>query len=1123
MGGSTPVTVNLGTTDPNWSIAGIGDFNKDGASDILWRKNDRTQLGYWKMGGSTVVGVDLGTTDPNWSIVGTGDFNKDGATDILWRKNDRTQLGYWDISSGKISGVDLGVTDPNWTIVGTGDFNKDGATDILWQKNDRTQLGYWKMGGSTVVGVDLGVTDPNLSVISNTNRTYLFYDSIVKEYNLYGSAGGFLGAALGDSWVNNGSIIQKFVGGVIAYLPTATAKASRTFVFSNDTWNKYQALGGVNGTLKEPSADITDIGGGNYLQNFATGRIITTKTGTYYVTGYIGGEYSGVGNVTGFLGVPLGDGYEANGSTIQKFVGGVIALLPTATAKASKTFVFSNASWQLYGNSINLLGLPTLNITELSTKEGWIQSFEKGSLYIDRNGHSEIYNLHDPAARQLAKQVQNGNNNDLDTAKRVAEALRKAGYNVRVIADALANTFTLSGSQQGYVLMTYGLSISGLGLDTRQIADLLFDGGATVGNIAQSFNYYGYGLDKLADALKNGVTKFKGIGLTYDEIALGIRSSGYEVDARALSDLLRKQGASLQDISNALQDAYQQPRRQVNTLGEFADLLADLKLGGQQILSVLKTINTDLIEVTRALQSITITKDGNNNSPLNYVEIANMLFQFEFHQSQDAINQVASLLRDAVTKDYNAVAKALKYGVGIGDDAVKLARVIKQTFGWQGVNGDILIAGTLWNNGIGLHQIADALQKIGSSSTSNAEALFQTLLPSKPADIRQDVARALNDGAQGYTDWDVARGIWNTFNKSRNRGMTPTQFAKVLLNEGFGKWEVVDMVGQITGDWLSGLTTVGKAAINNVWNQITNTISEVSTSFGKEILSVAYKIPIIGTVVGGIETAIDVLKGNDQGALASSINAGLATVGLSTVITPKIVDLIVGVGWALSKKDWNGAIASALKTFGVEKTTSDVVVSVIDKVSHGDTSGIFKDTLTATGFDKLLGSDPQKTVDFFNLVDYVKDGKFADAANILVKWNPSMQTSKDAWIQKLKNGDLQALQDGLRNGLSAIGLQQDQSKKLTEAIVDYKNKDYTNALAIALSLSKIQSVQAVAQVTLDLGKQVPNYTDVFKDALGLVEGGQSLAEAFEYLAHFDVKNFINSMVSAAPILLKLIV
>ncbi len=95
------------------------DFNKDGASDILWRKNDGTAMTYWNMGVSSPVSVNLGATDPNWSVVGTGDFNKDGAADILWRKNDGTAMTYWNMGASSPISVNLGATDPNWSVIGT--------------------------------------------------------------------------------------------------------------------------------------------------------------------------------------------------------------------------------------------------------------------------------------------------------------------------------------------------------------------------------------------------------------------------------------------------------------------------------------------------------------------------------------------------------------------------------------------------------------------------------------------------------------------------------------------------------------------------------------------------------------------------------------------------------------------------------------------------------------------------------------------------------------------------------------------------------------------------------------------------------------------------------------------
>ena len=77
--------------DTSWEIAGTGDFNGDGNTDILWRYygtgayqglND-----IWFMNGTTFVSEDVfsSVTDLDWRIVGTGDFDRDGHTDILWR------------------------------------------------------------------------------------------------------------------------------------------------------------------------------------------------------------------------------------------------------------------------------------------------------------------------------------------------------------------------------------------------------------------------------------------------------------------------------------------------------------------------------------------------------------------------------------------------------------------------------------------------------------------------------------------------------------------------------------------------------------------------------------------------------------------------------------------------------------------------------------------------------------------------------------------------------------------------------------------------------------------------------------------------------------------------------
>src|SRR5439155_1715190 len=74
--------------DLNWTIAGIGDFDGDGKADILWR-NSTTGQNYLYLLDGTPISPGEGSlrtvADLNWHVTGVGDFDGDGAADILWR------------------------------------------------------------------------------------------------------------------------------------------------------------------------------------------------------------------------------------------------------------------------------------------------------------------------------------------------------------------------------------------------------------------------------------------------------------------------------------------------------------------------------------------------------------------------------------------------------------------------------------------------------------------------------------------------------------------------------------------------------------------------------------------------------------------------------------------------------------------------------------------------------------------------------------------------------------------------------------------------------------------------------------------------------------------------------
>jgi len=51
-----------------------------------------------------------------WTVVGVGDFNNDGTSDILWRKTDGT-VAIWQINGLQLGpSADLGVVLNEWVV-----------------------------------------------------------------------------------------------------------------------------------------------------------------------------------------------------------------------------------------------------------------------------------------------------------------------------------------------------------------------------------------------------------------------------------------------------------------------------------------------------------------------------------------------------------------------------------------------------------------------------------------------------------------------------------------------------------------------------------------------------------------------------------------------------------------------------------------------------------------------------------------------------------------------------------------------------------------------------------------------------------------------------------------------
>ena len=125
------------TLDDGWTAAGAGDFNGDGADDILRVHTSGLVIGDMSNVDGSFSPQVLNFKGGGWSIHGAGDFDGDGVDDVLVANPTAASetvglLGYW--KDGTTWTLINGYS-PEWEIVSTGDFNGDGKCDMLWRNS----------------------------------------------------------------------------------------------------------------------------------------------------------------------------------------------------------------------------------------------------------------------------------------------------------------------------------------------------------------------------------------------------------------------------------------------------------------------------------------------------------------------------------------------------------------------------------------------------------------------------------------------------------------------------------------------------------------------------------------------------------------------------------------------------------------------------------------------------------------------------------------------------------------------------------------------------------------------------------------------------------------------------
>jgi len=152
--------------DTNWQVAGIGDFNYDKKADILWRHDVNRRVWMYLMDGNTVIngggaGEHIAFTSENWDIQGVGDFDDNGKSDILWRHNTNGRVWAYLMDGITVAnhpagnptepGKHIAFTGLDWNIKAIGDYNGDGQDDIFWRNDTFGWNHMYFMNGVSII------------------------------------------------------------------------------------------------------------------------------------------------------------------------------------------------------------------------------------------------------------------------------------------------------------------------------------------------------------------------------------------------------------------------------------------------------------------------------------------------------------------------------------------------------------------------------------------------------------------------------------------------------------------------------------------------------------------------------------------------------------------------------------------------------------------------------------------------------------------------------------------------------------------------------------------------------------------------------------------------------------
>jgi hypothetical protein len=181
-------TASLGTVDPSWHIAAVGDFLGNGDSDLVWERTNGQHLIWILAGGVPQYTISLPTLGGGWHVVGAGDFNQDGQADLVWENSVTGQREIWLMNNGApTSAINLGRVGTNWHIAGVGDFLGNRQPDLVWENEVTGDRTIWLMNnGAPTSAINLGRVGTNWHIAGTGDFMGTGQASLVWENMLNG-------------------------------------------------------------------------------------------------------------------------------------------------------------------------------------------------------------------------------------------------------------------------------------------------------------------------------------------------------------------------------------------------------------------------------------------------------------------------------------------------------------------------------------------------------------------------------------------------------------------------------------------------------------------------------------------------------------------------------------------------------------------------------------------------------------------------------------------------------------------------------------------------------------------------------------------------------------------------